>query len=829
MLSEWSDAMGVLNPVSTIMRTVGWAAGAAATSMLAFTVIPSAVRRVLPIAAQDEFWTFLPFLRIAEDRKTIICKQQRHMRVIELEGAELTLAGDAQHEALYDARKHWVDELERFGLDHVKIFSLKQRIGLERTMRAAQPVVRAMDEAWERNFPRPTKLSHYVVLVAKGKTLEDTRVALDSSEAHTMSSLADYGPKVLIEPESINEEDFDDRDRRPHGPLKPFAHVLSPISQHSPMGSGYPGPLPTLLTADSVDFSQVGKGIVKFASDNRRRWAAVMTWRDCGDRTSEAIMRELTALDHELIIYHSIRALDTTKTLMSLKRQRKGAKVNQLSANAEVAYDEVLKQVEGHTAGERSALVHYAMHVIPICNSETELEGAQKEITRIMSRTTGTTVSLRRMAQPTYMAMADPAQAWPRHFRFLGGNVAANLYLQKTVKGNVRSDWCNEPLAWLRTLSGDPYPFQLHVSAEKEAVAHTVVIGATGAGKTTLMTFIAAQAMRVPRLRVYLFDRLFGMKVFTTCAGGNYVNFDGATSQSIFNPLHMPDTPANRTFLLQWLQEITKLSDTQSRTEFARLVDLIYVRARLPKEMRSLKALASTAFSPTGDARYALTPWIEDNQYGRIFNADEETMNLDGTRLSAFNMTQILNDDVLAPAVVSYLVHRIQNISQETKDPSLVVVDETSSLMRNELFANRFLDTGLREGRKLRQAYALCFQTPGAMMATGKNAQVILDQCQTKIFFRMGRDSDDAIQQYGPFGLNKAELDFLARKTFKRFPYAVLIKQNDMSAIVDADLRPMGKLIRVLKSGTESVGQLEALIAAMPRELAVKAYIEATT
>ncbi len=69
-------------------------------------------------------------------------------------------------------------------------------------------------------------------------------------------------------------------------------------------------------------------------------------------------------------------------------------------------------------------------------------------------------------------------------------------------------------MALFRTAGGTTYSFQLHVSAEKDAVAHAVCIGPTGSGKTTVMTFLAAMALRHPKLRAYIFDRYQGAYVF---------------------------------------------------------------------------------------------------------------------------------------------------------------------------------------------------------------------------------------------------------------------------------------------------------------------------
>jgi type IV secretory pathway VirB4 component len=823
----WEEAYQVLNPGSILLKSIAWMAGAGALSFLGSAAIPSVLNQMLPPAAQDELWTFLPFSKVAPDRKTLICKD-RHIRVLELQGAELTLASDMAHEILFDERKRFFDSLEQHGIEHVKIVTLKQEIGLTRQLRASNPVVRAMDITWEKNFPTPTKLSHYLIIVAKGKTLAETQTPLDAAEGFALTTLNQYVPKVLTEPESIDPDDFEDEETRPHGPLKPFAQVLSPIHPHSPLAMNNKGPLAALLTTNTIDFSRIRSGIMTFAHGSERRYASILTWRDCGDRSSEAIMRELTAIDCEIVIYHAVQPISTTAAIVDLNKDKKSALTQHLSHNAEHAYDEVLKAVEGLVADEKAGLVYYAMHVIPIAKTEKHLDKVVREITRIMSRSTGTAIPLRTMAQPTYLSMVDSEQAWPRKFRFMTPNVAANVYLQRTTKSHLKSDWCDEPLAWLRTLSGDPYPMHFHVDDKKEAVGHTLVIGATGAGKTTLMTFLAASAMRVPRLRVYLFDRLYGMKVFTTCAGGQYLDFDNAHDTAIFNPLHMPDSGPTRSFLLSWLQEITGQTDATAKAEFSRMIGLIYDRKGFPKEARSLKMVANACFSPTGTARAALEPWIDDSQYGQIFNADEEAMNLHNGRLTAFNMSKVLNDPSLAPAVVSYLVHRVQSLSMDTKDPSLLFIDESGPMMANDLFARNFLRVGLQEGRKLRQVYILCFQSPGSLMNTGNISQTILDQCHRQILFRVGRaNSEDALAQYAAFGLNQAELDFIGRKTFKEFPYGVLIRNTitGASAVVDADLSPMRNFMRMFKSGTESVGEIEALLGVLPRDQAIKTYL----
>ena len=69
------------------------------------------------------------------------------------------------------------------------------------------------------------------------------------------------------------------------------------------------------------------------------------------------------------------------------------------------------------------------------------------------------------------------------------------------------------------------------------------------------------------------------------------------------------------------------------------------------------------------------------------------------SRLTTFDFTDILQDETLAPAVISYILHRINNITVSGGNPSLIMIDETAPMLENKMFRDNFI-TGLQEGRK---------------------------------------------------------------------------------------------------------------------------------
>jgi type IV secretion system protein VirB4 len=177
-------------------------------------------------------------------------------------------------------------------------------------------------------------------------------------------------------------------------------------------------------------------------------------------------------------------------------------------------------------------------------------------------------------------------------------------------------------------------------------------------------------------------------------------------------------------------------------------------------------------------------------------------------RFTAFDFTYVFEDETLAPAVVSYIMNRIQNITGRTGDPSLIIIDETAPMLQNPEFRKNFV-IGLQEGRKKRQAYLAAFQQPNVLDKLGIG-EVIRGQCQTQIFFR---NIQARVEDYESWNLTPKEMAFIQGKIYKDLKYAILFRKPtiDESVILNVDLSGLGPYLQIFNSGRKQVLLVEEL------------------
>ena len=777
---------------STVLAIIG----ALGMILLAFALISKIGEWILPKPTETKLSDFLPFESLDADGATIHLRNGALARVFEVKGLDVTLLLPEDREVLTDARKRWIDSMAELEIV-CRVVTTRDRIQLSaKEAFDDNKMLKEVEHLWMKSMTRVYKNRHYVILTVNDR--HEAMRDLDQASNALTSILDMYEPVLLSEHASIHQQD--------QSPMWLFARLASPLTRPKPLIHGEQGDyLNTLLTADYVHFSK-DEGIVRFFAGDREKLAIMMGIRKPGDFMDEQMIADLLSIDMELTFLHNIKSVSQTKGMALLEQQRRMAYMTSFSQNVQDQYRAAQEMLDANDA-DAQTLNEYALSIILYGDSKEELKFGQEEVERICRVHNVTPIREGWSAQAVFFNQFPTYDVYPRTYLYLSRVIACALMIDQPSEGRQKSDWGPVPLSYFRTITGTPYAFQFHVTEEPYAVAHTALIGPTGQGKTTFFSFIAGQAMRIPDLRTYFFDRNNGAKVFALMNGSPYVKFDGGEDSVSLNPFMMNNTPANRTFLRGWLKDITGCADAISEAEIARAVTTAF--DYLPKADRMLKNLYKACFAPNSAMRRELNRWIDPEQYGRIFNSVEDTLDL-SRRYVAFDFTSIFNDSnkSLAPAIISYIMQRIDELATGLGAPSMIMIDETAPMLEHPMFRSTFVK-GLQEGRKKRQAYLCAFQQPKLLEEIGMGG-VVRGQCQTQIFFR---NSGATPSDYDSWGLTPREMNFILGKEWADRKYAILVKRSQVkeSVILDVDLSGLGPYLKVYSSGSKNVLLAEKL------------------
>lgn len=750
---------------------------------------------VLPQPRESRVSDFLPFAEIMSDGMTIRCANGSYSRVFRVTGLDLGSATPEKMYSMMEARKSWIDNLSELQIV-CRVITDRERTALDNEQgNFNNEILEKVSEIWMNNMSRVYSNKHYIILsvIDRKDALKDLNYASQS----LIATLGEYGVTPMLESPDGPATD---------SPFYVFSRLCSPVSKPLPKVRNAKGAeLNEMLTADHIHFTRED-GIIRFFSGDKELYEIVMGIRTTGDYMDESMIVSLLSIDCELVLLHNVRPIFKPQARMMLIQQQRMATLTSFSSEVVNQYGQALSTIEDSDA-DYQALTEYSMSILIKGASKEELDFGESEVQRIC-RTYGVTpVREGWVTQATFFSQFPTYDTYPRTYRYLSRVVALAISFDKPSEGFGKSDWGPGAITVFRTMSGSAYRFQFHVSSEESAVAHCCIIGPTGQGKTTLLTFLAGQAMRHSDLKVFFFDRHRGAEIFTRSIGGAYVGFDGDEKNVSLNPFDTENTPNNRAFLRRWMKSITMADDALSEREVARAVTTAFDYLR-PEE-RIMKNLYKSCFSPTGTMRRELYRWVNPDQYGNIFNADTDSLDLKSKRFMAFDFTHIFEDETLAPAVISYIMHRIQGETGETGVPSLIMIDETAPMLKHPMFRDYFI-IGLQEGRKKRQAYLCAFQQPNIIDKLGVG-EVIRGQCQTVIFFR---NPQAMIEDYANWNLTQSELDFVFGKTYRDFPYAILLSRpaTGESVVLDVNLGALGPYLKLYNSGRKNVLLVEQLI-----------------
>ena len=325
------------------------------------------------------------------------------------------------------------------------------------------------------------------------------------------------------------------------------------------------------------------------------------------------------------------------------------------------------------------------------------------------------------------------------------------------------------PLLYAQTSGSTPFRLSTHVGD----VGHMLVVGPTGAGKSVLLALIALQFRRYAGAQLYIFDKGRSARAAVLAMGGAHhtLGFDGDDALA-FQPLRGIDRPAERTWAADW---VTALLAHEKITITPEIKDAVWAAlgnlASAPPQERTLTGL--TMLLQSNALRTALTAYTLDGPFGRLLDAEEQTLAL--ADIQCFETEALMGQAGVAAPVLTYLFHRLE--ARFDGRPTLLILDEAWVFLDNPLFAARIREW-LKTLRKKNVAVLFATQSLADIADSGI-APAIIESCPQRILLPNDRAIEPQSQAaYARFGLNHRQIELISRATPKRDYYLQSARGN---------------------------------------------------
>lgn len=610
---------------------------------------------------------------------------------------------------------------------------------------------------------------------------------LDAGRDALMAALGDYGPRLLgiydgpggvsSEPLEFLSALFND-ERRP---------VLLPQQD-----------LGAYLPYRRVSFGQTA---IELSPTGRlpRSYQAIVSIKDYPAFSAPGMFDELLRLPIELSITQSFAFVERQAALdrmnLALRRMR-SAEDEALSLRAELAL------AKDDVAAGRAGFGEHHMTVSVRGDTLADVDAGIADVTATLAEIGVVAVREEIALEPAFWAQ------FPANFKYIArrglvstSNFAGLASSHNFPTGTATGNHWGDAITLFETTAAGPYFFNFH----QGDLGNFTIIGPSGSGKTVVLNFLLAQARKLSP-RIVFFDKDRGAELFIRAIGGRYDVLRPGEPSGL-NPLQLDDTPAHRTFLIEWLTQLAGGADVE---ELERIRDAVSANFDQPVEHRRLRHLVELfrgGHRPrAGDLWSRLRPWWGKGERAWLFDNPEDLTDLTIATVG-FDMTVLLDDPVLRTPAMMYLFHRVEERLDGA--PAIVVVDEGWKALDDDVFVRRIKDW---EKTIRKRNGVVGFATQSAQDALeSRIASAIIEQAATQIF--MVNPKGRAEDYITGFGLTPHEFDLI--RSLPDSAHCFLIKRGGESVVARLDLSGEEDLLTILSGRERTVRLLDEIRASV--------------
>ena len=559
------------------------------------------------------------------------------------------------------------------------------------------------------------------------------------------------------------------------------------------------------------------------------------------DTTSSGIFDLLMLYPANTITTHTFEIVDRSKAMSSVSKQQKRLRSGEDKAFSQQAELVQLQDdiMSGNVALGQSSTTFF----ISAENIEEIKKKSNELMTELQRLGIVATFSDTTLPSAFFSQLPGNLAYRPRQSLITSHNFADFADFHGFYSGKAAQNPWGPAVSLFSNAFGEAFYFNFHEETPdddfgKMSLAHSVVTGASGSGKTFLVSFLLvclqqfAEKATFPETEankkatfLYL-DKDHGAEACIKALGGKYFKIQNGEPTG-FNPFQLENTAGNREFLFNLFKYIATLQEPKFTVNHAReLTQAIDSVMDMPCENRVFgvsRLMEFLSYSSQEEAigldlSNRLSLWVQGQKYGWVFDNENDEIEFTDQFINyGFDGTEFLDNKEITNTVAYYLLHRFQLLMDGRR--LAIFIDEFWKWLRGDIFAEFVFDK-LKTLRKLNAFIVAATQSPSDVLRN-EIAAAIIEQTENKIFLAnkdaleseyVGTKSEgDEINRESSRSFGCTPKEFNIIKSFMPSSHQALVKKGSFSTVINVDLRALGSLARVLSTSKSDSERLEAM------------------
>ncbi|MUU49041.1 VirB4 family type IV secretion/conjugal transfer ATPase [Helicobacter pylori] len=742
------------------------------------------------------------------DEHFLLTKNENLVGILRLEGVSYTHLSTEQLQDLFTERQMALDSLEKV---------------------VARLVVKRRKIDYQQNIQSDSQYLQAILNQFENKEVYENQYFLVLESAHSLQGVLEHKKKSFMH---ANRENFKDiLSYKVHFLQETFKSLEIQLKNYAPKLlnskevlnfyaeyiNGFELPLKPLVggylsdsyIASSITFEKDYFIQESFNQKTYNRLIGIKAYES--ERITSIAVGALLYQETPLDIIFSIEPMSVNKTLSFLKERAKFSMSN-LVKNELLEYQELVKT-------KRLSMQKFALNVLIKAPSLEDLDAQTSLILGLLFKENLVGVIETFGLKGGYFSFF-PERIYLNHrLRFLTSKALACLMVfERQNLGFKANSWGNSPLSVFKNLDYSPFLFNFHNQEVSHNNAkeiarvngHTLVIGATGSGKSTLISYLMMSALKYQNMRLLAFDRMQGLYSFTEFFKGHY--HDGQSFS--INPFCLEPNLQNLEFLQSFFLSMFDLAPSRDKEA---LEDMNAISGAIkslyetlyPKDFSLLDFKETLKRTSSNQLGLSLEPYLNNP----LFNALNDAFN-SSAFLNVINLDAITQNPKDLGLLAYYLFYKILEESRKNDSGFLVFLDEFKSYVENDLL-NTKINALITQARKANGVVVLALQDIYQLSGV-KNAHSFLSNMGTLILYPQKNARE--LKHNFNVPLSETEISFLENTPL--YARQVLVKNlgNGSSNMIDVSLEGLGRYLKIFNSDSSHVNKVKALQKDYPTE-----------